>query len=87
MNRCILDLRGLALHAYYSDTPDSVVLNANGDKVPSAGHGINAFIDIYLKPLLQRWNPIEMIAVLEGQDGNARRRAIVADYKSKKGVS
>lgn len=84
MNRCILDLRGLALHAYYSGTPDSVVLNANGDKVPSAGHGINAFIDIYLKPLLQRWNPIEMIAVLEGQDGNARRRAIVADYKSKK---
>lgn len=87
MNRTILDLRGLAIHAYYSDKANltAYVLNKDGEKVPSAEHGVSQFIDLYLNPLLQQGvAPVQIIAALEGNKGNARRRAMSPSYKEKK---
>ena len=83
MNRCILDLRGLALHAYYSDKHNvgQTVRNKAGERVPAAGHGVAKFIEIYLEPILREWAPIQIIAALEGSKGNLRRRRILPEYK------
>lgn len=86
MNRCILDLRGLALHAYYSDKHNvgQTVRNKAGERVPAAGHGVAKFIEIYLEPILREWAPIQIIAALEGSKGNLRRRRILPEYKETK---
>lgn len=66
-HRYIFDLRGLVLHGYYRN-PEAAVFE---------------FLDIYVKPLLQKGiAPIQMIAVLEGS--NARRRAMLETYKTSK---
>lgn len=85
-SRCILDLRGLVLHAYYSNVAglSATVRNAEGKKVPAAEHGVNQFIEIYLKPILERFAPWQIIACLEGSKSNQRRRGILVDYKEKK---
>ena len=83
-DRCILDLRGLVLHAYYSNKPGrATVRGSTGKDVPASEHGVSAFLDIYLNPILKRWAPVDIIVVGEGKDGNARRRAMHADYKNR----
>ena len=82
--RAILDLRGLALHAYYSDKSNAITVEGSlGEPVASAEHAVNQFIDIYLYSILQEYQPIEIIAVMEGINGNARRRRIEPSYKDK----
>ncbi len=82
--RVILDLRGLLLHSYYAGTPLDWVLDEKGDKRPKAEHGIDQFIRLYLQPILDHTAPINVIAVMEGQAGNSRRRSWYEGYKSKK---
>ena len=84
--RCILDLRGLSMHAYYSNKAyvSATVRNKDGEKVPAAEHGVNQFIEIYLKPILEEFQPWQIIAALEGSKGNSRRRALLPEYKEKK---
>jgi DNA polymerase I-like protein with 3'-5' exonuclease and polymerase domains/5'-3' exonuclease len=86
MNRCILDLRGLALHAYYSDKHNvtQTVRNKAGEKVPAAAHGVAKFVEIYLEPILKVWSPIQIIAALEGNKANLRRRRMLPEYKETK---
>lgn len=70
MNRCLLDLRGLVLHAFY-----------RGDK--TAAGAVNQFIDFYLTDILKDFAPIQIIGVLEGSGSNTRRRSMLATYKDK----
>lgn len=81
--RVILDLRGLLLHSYYSGRPLDTVISKKGERRATAAHGIDQFIRMYLEPILDRVAPIQVIAVQEGQNGNARRRAWLPSYKDK----
>ena len=81
--RVILDLRGLLLHAYYSGTALDFVITEKGDRRPKAEHGIDQFIRLYLQPILERFAPIDVIAVQEGQGSNSRRRAWYPKYKER----
>jgi DNA polymerase I-like protein with 3'-5' exonuclease and polymerase domains/5'-3' exonuclease len=83
--REILDLRGLVFHAYYGGAPVDQIRDEKGDLRPTAVHGMDNFIRTYLQPILDTTAPINIIAVLEGSFGNARRRALQADYKAKEG--
>lgn len=79
--RHILDLRGLVMHAYFSGAPEDTVVNKEGKQVPTAAHAIKRFIEIYLRKILEKVAPINIIGVMEG--GNNRRRAIFPEYKNK----
>lgn len=82
--RVILDLRGLVLHAYYSDRGNALTREGStGEQVPTAEHAVDQFINIYLAALLDEYAPIEIIAVQEGKNANARRRRIYPEYKVK----
>ena len=83
MKRVILDLRGLVIHSFYRGTPSATVLNEAGERVTAASHAVNEFILNYLRPLLMHYQPIDIIAVLEGAKSNSRRRAVYPDYKQK----
>lgn len=80
----ILDLRGVALHSYHT-TPyheSFTEKTEKGDKQqPTMAHGVQVFLERYLLPILDRAEPIDIIAVGEG--GSDRRRALYVDYKSK----
>lgn len=82
--KVILDLRGLLIHSYYSGTPLDTIVTETGQKRATASHGIDQFIRLYVQPILERTAPINVIAVQEGQNGNARRRAWLSEYKNRK---
>lgn len=81
--RIILDLRGLVIQSFYSGEPEATVRNEKGELVASAAHGVKKFIDRYLSPLLETYAPINIIGVLEGSNGNLRRRTLLSSYKEK----
>lgn len=81
--RAILDLRGLAIRAYKSAHPEDSILNEKGERVPTAASGVKCFINRYLSPILERFSPIDIIGVLEGPNGNARRRTLLTEYKNR----
>lgn len=81
--RVLLDFRGLMLHAFYSGDPMDAVIDEKGDRRPSATHGVDNFIRLYLQPILERFAPIDVIAVMEGGHSNARRRALFEKYKAR----
>lgn len=85
-NRCILDLRGLVLQSYYSNAKNAVdtVEGAGGKRIPAAVHGLNNFIQSHLNPVLEKFAPIDVIAVQEGAHANHRRRCLSATYKADK---
>lgn len=83
-NRVILDFRGLMLHAFYSGDPLDSVIDEAGDRRPSATHGVDQFIRLYLQPILENTAPIDVIAVMEGAGSNVRRRALFDKYKARK---
>lgn len=81
--RAILDLRGLVLHSYYGGTPVDTVLDSTGKRIPTAGHAVRFFTENYLTSILHAFAPVQIIAVLEGGNGKARRQAFYPSYKSK----
>jgi DNA polymerase I-like protein with 3'-5' exonuclease and polymerase domains/5'-3' exonuclease len=81
-DRIILDLRGIVLHSYYSAVPSDGVRDEKGELRQSAVDGLDSFILKYLQPILQIAPPVNIIGVLEGS--NARRRALLPEYKDKK---
>ena len=85
MKRVILDLRGLVLHGMYSKSGGYTMSrsDSNGETIPTAGHGVNKFLDVYLQRILEDVAPVNIIAVMEGKDSMARRCAVVPDYKKK----
>lgn len=84
-NRAILDLRGLVLHCYYGNRQNMshYVRNSKGEKIATAAHAVNEFLDRYLIPVLSNHAPIDVIAVLEGTNANIRRRRLFDGYKNK----
>lgn len=82
--RALFDLRGLVWHAYYSGDPLDFVVDEAGVKHPKAVHGLDQFIRQHLKPVLETFQPINIIAVEEGAFGNSRRRAWLSQYKERK---
>lgn len=81
--RVLLDLRGLLLHSFYSGTPTDTVIDEKGDRRPSAIHGIDQFIRLYLNTIFTNFAPVDVIAVWEGAYSNQRRRSWYDKYKSK----
>ncbi len=81
--RVLLDLRGLVIHSFYTGVPEDTVVGSLGTSVASATHGVKKFIERYLNPILERHAPISIVAVMEGKDGNIRRRSLFNKYKDK----
>ena len=79
----ILDLRGLLMHSYHGSKDPNALLGSDGKTlIKRAGHGVEAFLERYLQPLLQSTAPIDIVAVVEG--GNDVRRALYPAYKAKR---
>ena len=79
----ILDLKGLLMHSYHGAQDPNAVLGSDGHTlIKRAGHGIDAFLERYLMPMLEHTAPIDIVAVLEG--GNDVRTAIYPEYKAKR---
>lgn len=81
--RVLLDLRGLVWQSYYSGNPRDVVTDEKGELRPSAAHGVDNFITMFLNPILEQHQPIDIIGVLEGSYANTRRRSLYQGYKAK----
>lgn len=82
--RVLLDLRGLVLHAYYAGVADDTIRDPKtGDKVRTSRLGVDNFLRMYLDPILANHAPVNVVAVLEGANHNARRRNMESTYKNK----
>jgi DNA polymerase I-like protein with 3'-5' exonuclease and polymerase domains/5'-3' exonuclease len=77
----ILDLRGIVLHSYHTTPYLETFKDEEGKQQPTTAHGVQTFLERYLLPILDKAQPIDVIAVGEG--GSDRRRALYVDYKSK----
>lgn len=79
----VLDVRGLVMHSYHGSHDPGALLGSDGKTlIKRASHGIEAFIERYLKPIFERTAPIDVVVVVEG--GNDLRRAIYPAYKAKR---
>lgn len=79
----VLDLKGLLMHAYHGSSDPSAFLGSDGHTlIKRAGHGVDAFLERYLVPIMQRTAPIDIIAVKDS--GNDIRRALYPEYKVKR---
>lgn len=78
--RVLLDVRGLLLHCYHAGT-DRRPFKSGDSVTHTAAHGLNNFIEMYLKAVFDVTAPINVIAVWEG--GNSRRRVLYPDYKKR----
>lgn len=79
--RVLLDLRGLAWQSYYSGSARDTIRDEKGELRPSAAHGVDNFVTMFLFPILESHVPIDIIGVLEGSFANTRRRSLYSDYK------
>ena len=86
VGRVLLDLRGLVLHSYYGSAGGAdKVRDEEGVLRPTAISGMDDFIRRYLLPILGQTAPVNIIGVLEGMNGNVRRRTLFGQYKEKAG--
>lgn len=79
----VLDLKGLIMHAYHgARDPNAVLSNDGHTLIKRAAHGLEAFWERYLQPMLARTAPIDIVAVLDS--GNDLRTSIYPEYKAKR---
>lgn len=81
--RVILDMSGVVKHCYHSGEPIETIRNAKGEKVPTAKHAVDGFIRYYLEMILTNFDPVNVVAVMEGANHKIRRQNINAGYKKK----
>jgi len=79
----VLDLKGLLMHAYHGAKDPNAFLGSDGHTlIKRAGHGIDAFWERYMAPILARTAPIDIVAVKDC--GNTIRGSIYPEYKAKR---
>lgn len=79
----VLDLKGLLMHAYHGAKDPNAFLGSDGHTlIKRAGHGIDAFWERYMAPILTRTAPIDIVAVKDS--GNTIRGSIYPEYKAKR---
>lgn len=86
-NKLILDIKGLVIQVMKGsvdpEAPKDVGENGDGKAINSAGHTLKGFIEVHLKPALERYSPLDIIAVWDPK-GKTWRSSIYPDYKSAK---
>jgi 5'-3' exonuclease/DNA polymerase I-like protein with 3'-5' exonuclease and polymerase domains len=76
--KVILDLRGLALHAYFMGKDPDAWMEGD-DEMKTVAHTLSNFLEEYLLPICKEHSIFDIIAVHEG--GNQYRKSIFPGYK------
>ncbi len=78
----ILDLNACILHSYHGAVDDDPIIGRDGQDIKNAHCGFNAFLDLYIKPTLEDFQPRQILAVIDR--GTDYQSAIFEDYKAER---
>ena len=75
----ILDLNACILHSYHGATDEEPLTGKDGDNITTAEAGFNAFLDLYLVPILESFQPRQILATVDR--GHDYQTSLYPEYK------
>lgn len=78
----VLDLNACIMHSYHGAIDDEPILGRDGQDIKNAHCGFNAFLDLYVLPILEDFQPRQILAAVDR--GTDYQKEVFEDYKSER---
>lgn len=78
-NYCLMDLSACIRHSYHGAVDQEPLEGRDGAEVKSAAAGFNAFLDLYMTPILEIFQPRQILAAIDR--GEDYQLSLLPEYK------